>query len=163
MHNLQSGSRCSCATAKYLLSGWLKYQPDTDALLSHIAKDSVSFIPVWASTSSSCQMVPFSVCSDRPGSRVPGGSLVVFADQLLIAEISFAVAPVNLAYALMQILARTLPPDDGNRFDHDFVVIIVLRFKGIRRGAIFQTAGHGEGIDVVGFTTQLRRNKIARQ
>jgi hypothetical protein len=34
-------------TAKYLLSGWLKYQPETDAP-GHMANDSVSFMPVWA-------------------------------------------------------------------------------------------------------------------
>ena len=53
-------------STKYCDSGWEKYSPLT-AAPGHMAMLSVSSMPVLASTSSSSQIVCFSVCSGHAG------------------------------------------------------------------------------------------------
>lgn len=89
---------------------------------------------------------------------------VVFADQILIAEVFIRrVAPVHLTHALVEVLGEGFRQAVGNRFHHDFIVIIVLRFERVRQRVFLQTAGHRKGADIVGFTTQLRRDEIGQQ
>ena len=89
--------------------------------------------------------------------------LVVFADQLLVAEVFVRrVAPVHLTHALVEVLGEGFRQTVSNRFHHDFVVIIVLRFERIRQRVFFQTAGYRKGTDIIGFATQLRRDEIGQ-
>ena len=79
--------------------------------------------------------------------------LVVFADQLLVAEVFVRrVAPVHLTHALVQVLGEGFRQAVGDRFHHDFIVIIVLRFERVRQRIFFQTAGYRKGANIVGFT-----------
>lgn len=95
---------------------------------------------------------------------MPDECLVVFADQLLVAEVLIRrVAPVHLTYALVQILGKGFRRAIGDRFHHDFVVIIVLRVVRIRQRVFFQTAGYGKGADIVGFTGEFRCDEIRQQ
>lgn len=87
-----------------------------------------------------------------------------FADQLLVAEILIrGVAPVHLTYALVQILGKGFRRAIGDRFHHDFVVIIVLCVVRVRQRVFFQTAGHRKGADIVGFTGEFRCDEIRQQ
>ena len=60
----------------------------------------------------------------------------------------------------MQILGKGLRQAIGDGFNHDLVIVIMLRFIGVRQRVLFQAAGHGEGADVVRLAAQLRRDKI---
>ncbi|MNP24981.1 hypothetical protein D3C76_1177720 [compost metagenome] len=62
----------------------------------------------------------------------------------------------------MQVFGKGLGQTVGNRFNHDFIVIIMLRFVGIRQRVLLQPAGYGKGTDVVRFTAQLRRDEIGQ-
>ena len=60
----------------------------------------------------------------------------------------------------MQILSEGFRQAVGNRFDHDFVVIIMLRFVCLRQRILFKSAGYRKGADIVGFATQFRCDEI---
>ena len=90
----------------------------------------------------------------RRVARCRTNALVVFADQILVAEVLISrVAPVHLAHPLVQVLGKGFRQAVGNRFHHDFIVIVVLRFERLRQGIFFQTAGHGKGTEVIRFPT----------
>jgi hypothetical protein len=63
----------------------------------------------------------------------------------------------------MQILGKGFRQTVGNRLDHDLVVVIVLRFEGVRQRVFFQAAGHRKGADIVRFADSFGATKSARQ
>ena len=69
---------------------------------------------------------------------------------------------MHLTHALVQVLGEGFRQAVGDRFHHDFIVIIVLRFERVRQRIFFQTAGYRKGANIVGFTAQLRRDKIGQ-
>ena len=89
-------------------------------------------------------------------------ALVVFADQLFVAEVLVRrIAPVDFTHTLMEILRKGFRQTVGKRFHHDFVVIIMLCFKGISQCVLFQPASHGKCADVIRFAGNLRRNEVS--
>lgn len=70
---------------------------------------------------------------------------------------------MHLTYAFMQIFSEGFRQTVGDRFHHDFVVIIVLRVVRIRQRVFFQTTGYGKGADIVGFTGEFRCDEIRQQ
>ncbi len=60
----------------------------------------------------------------------------------------------------MQILGKRFRQTVGNRFHHDLVIVVVLRFVSISQIVFFKTAGDCESTDVIRFSAQFRRDKI---
>ena len=93
--------------------------------------------------------------------RCRANSLIVFADQLLVAEVLIRrIAPVDFTHALVQIFRERFRQAVGDRFHHDLVVVVMLGFEGVRQRIFFQTTSDRKSTDVIRFTAQFRRNKV---
>ncbi len=89
--------------------------------------------------------------------------LIVFADQLFVAEVFVRrIAPVNFTHAFVQVLRKGLCQSIGNRLHHDLVVVVMLGVIGFGQRILLQPAGDGKRADVVLFAAQLRRNEIGQ-
>ena len=103
----------------------------------------------------------FGVFRTRRIARCRANPLVVFADQLLVTEILIRrIAPVDFTHALMQIFCKRFRQTVSDRFHHDLVVVVMLRFESICQRVFFQTTSDRKSTDVIRFTAQFRRNKV---
>ena len=88
-------------------------------------------------------------------------ALIIFADQLIVAQVLMGgEAPDHLTHPLMQILGEGFGQTIGHRFNHDLVVIVVLRVIRLRQCVLLKAAGHGESAQIVRLAARLRRDII---
>ncbi len=90
-------------------------------------------------------------------------TLIVFTDQFFVAEVFVRrVAPVNFTNPLVEIFCERFGQTIRHGFNHDFVVVIMLRVKRFGERVFLQPAGYREGPQIIGFTAQFRRDEVCQ-
>ncbi|MNX96900.1 hypothetical protein D3C86_1292420 [compost metagenome] len=105
----------------------------------------------------------FRVFRARRITRCRANALVVFTDQLFVAEVLIrSITPVNFTYPLMQVFRERFCQAIGEGFQHDFVVIVVLRLVRVSERVLLQPTGDSKRADVVRFATEFWRHEIGQ-
>ena len=88
-------------------------------------------------------------------------ALIFFGDQVFVSErFLLDIAPVFLAYALVQVLGEGFGEAVAQRFEQDRVVVVVRGFEGFGALVLTDAGGDDERAEVVGAPGILGRDKI---